>query len=80
MVVDRRFVRTEKGYFGFWPAECREADIVAVVSGGSMPYVLRPTNGGYMLVGDPYVHGIMDGEAFKGAARGSKELRIFVLV
>jgi hypothetical protein len=38
-------------------------DVVAVLTGGTMPIVLRPHNGYYTVVGDAYIHGIMDGEA-----------------
>ena len=34
--------------------------------GGPMLYVLRSLpGGGYTFIGDAYIHGLMDGEAFK---------------
>lgn len=45
-----------------------EGDVVAILAGGNVSYVLRcqsavsGTNGGYTPVGDAYVQGIMDGE------------------
>jgi hypothetical protein len=32
--------------------------------GGSVPYILRPIDDYYQLIGDAYVHGVMDGEAW----------------
>jgi hypothetical protein len=41
----RCFVTTAKGYFGFAPTGCLEGDVVVVLYGGRVPYVLRPTGG-----------------------------------
>ncbi|KAK7186189.1 hypothetical protein DPSP01_005019 [Paraphaeosphaeria sporulosa] len=51
---------------GIGPAALREGDIVAVLLGGPVPYVLRASpddHATYQLVGECYVHGIMSGEA-----------------
>ncbi|KAJ2977668.1 hypothetical protein NUW58_g7739 [Xylaria curta] len=67
-VRDRRFIVTEKGFLGFAPISVTEGDVVAILAGGSVPYVLRRQSGvdgasdGYTLVGDAYVQGVMDGE------------------
>jgi hypothetical protein len=37
----RRFFVTQKGYFGFAAKACREGDLVAVLAGGNVPYVIR---------------------------------------
>jgi predicted glycosyl hydrolase (DUF1957 family) len=47
----------------------REGDVVVVLYGGNVPYVLRSTQSPsndeqlWELVGEAYVHGIMEGEA-----------------
>jgi hypothetical protein len=48
---------------GLGPEITREVDIVAVLSGCDLPFVLRPEWGHYKLVGECYVEGIMHGEA-----------------
>ncbi|XTI95877.1 hypothetical protein V2W45_1350248 [Cenococcum geophilum] len=58
----RKFFITEKGYFGVGPA-CMENDLVYILYGRRVPFLLRPKNNFYHLVGECYVHGIMDGEA-----------------
>jgi hypothetical protein len=40
-------------------------DIVVVLFGCIMPFVLRPHGIEYKLVGEAYVHGIMKGEAIQ---------------
>ncbi|KAN0108649.1 Heterokaryon incompatibility protein (HET) domain containing protein [Hyaloscypha variabilis] len=63
----RRFFITKKGYFGMGPAELSEGDQVYILAGGKVPLVLRPVSGSqpdtFELVGDCYIHGVMDGEA-----------------
>jgi hypothetical protein len=60
---NRRFFRTEKGRLGWGPDQMREGDVVCVVSGGAVPLVLRGLGEReFEVIGDAYVHGIMDGE------------------
>lgn len=82
---DRRFIRTQKGYIGFGPASCARGDSVMVLSGGKVPYVLRQRyidregRRFYRLLGDGYVQGIMDGEAYVGICSGGERLETFNL-
>jgi hypothetical protein len=53
------------------PGNMQQGDEIHIAAGGNCPLVLRPvnnpqspsTNPRYTLVGDCYLHGIMDGEA-----------------
>jgi hypothetical protein len=58
-------VTTERGYLGLAPDQAQVGDVVAVLNGGELPSILRPTNKAkeFQYVGDVYVHGIMNGEA-----------------
>ncbi|OTB14618.1 hypothetical protein K445DRAFT_319029 [Daldinia sp. EC12] len=59
---------TQNGYVGMINGEPQQGDEVFVVLGCNMPMLLRPTaNGEYGVIGDCYVHGIMDGEALFGS-------------
>ena len=61
---NRRFFRTKTGWYGIAHRLIREGDVCCVFEGVRVPFVLRPVSGGgYKLVGDAYVHGIMRGEA-----------------
>jgi hypothetical protein len=62
--IDRRFIRTSEGYISIPPREAREGDRVAVVQGGKMLLVICEEGTRWQLVGDWYLHGIMQGEAF----------------
>jgi hypothetical protein len=60
----RRFFRTERGYLGLGSRLLREGDQIALFKGGMVPLVLRAKGQQWELVGDCFVHGIMQGEAF----------------
>jgi len=56
---------TNSGLLGLGHFECKAGDEVWLLAGGRVPYVLRPSpnaDGTYFLIGDCYVHGIMEGE------------------
>ena len=61
----RRMAKTQMGLFGLVPAESLPGDKVVLIAGSSYPFILRPSGGSrYKLVGDSYIHGIMDGTAW----------------
>lgn len=63
--VGRRFCVTEKGYFGMVPPKSEVGDKICVFLGARTPFVLRREGEGYKLVGESYVHQIMDGEMMR---------------
>jgi hypothetical protein len=63
--LNRSFFRTQKGYMGLGPNVIEIGDLVCILFGGHVPFILRPKNGYFLLVGEAYVHGIMEGEAFE---------------
>jgi hypothetical protein len=68
VIIQRRkpFV-TAKGHLGLGPDQGKPGDIIAVVIGSQVPFVLRKgVNKKYEIVGDVYVDGILDGEAVAG--------------
>jgi hypothetical protein len=71
----RRLFISTAGYVGLAQAQAEPGDLLAVVEGASVPFVFceRPA-GGYELVGEAYVDGLMDGEVL---AYGRTEKEIF---
>lgn len=60
----KRLLFTYEGYIGMAPHETRKGDKICLLLGCRVPVVLRQrVEGGYELVGEVYVHGIMKGEA-----------------
>lgn len=59
----RRPFYTSKGHLGIGPCQMMPGDLVYVLVGTDVPYILRPNNHGKLrLIGEAYTHGIMDGE------------------
>jgi hypothetical protein len=64
LMFGRKLLITGKGYVGLAPITAQKGDIIAILFGCSMPVILRRYGDkGYKLVGEAYVHGIMEGEA-----------------
>ncbi|OCK82928.1 HET-domain-containing protein [Lepidopterella palustris CBS 459.81] len=61
--LGRKAFRSEEGYVGLGPSQLIVGDIVCIFFGADLPFVLRPLKEGkYRLVGEAYVHKVMDGE------------------
>ncbi|CZR65458.1 uncharacterized protein PAC_15358 [Phialocephala subalpina] len=73
----RQFCITQKGRLAFVPSTSQEGDIITILFGGEVPYVLRPLIGyGWNnVIGECYVDGIMFG---KGLSDGSRS-KVFQL-
>ncbi|KAJ3545871.1 hypothetical protein NM208_g2285 [Fusarium decemcellulare] len=64
----RRFIVTSGGQIGFGPEEAERGDVVVIIPGGKVPYVLRRVEDSgsgtekYRLLGDAFINGVMAGE------------------
>lgn len=68
-----RLFRTSKGYIGVGPETMVPGDMVTLLFGGRVPFLLRQLDQrGYRLVGDCYVQGIMHGEAIDAWRKGEE--------
>lgn len=71
--------------FGIAPKGAREGDLICILFGCSVPVILRERKTGaeafFEFVGDAYIHGMMEGEAFtdKNAAEVKSWTEIFKL-
>lgn len=82
---ERRFCITKNGYVGLVPLLSRPGDLICIIFGGDTPYLVRPTactDEGVVveelkcqLVGECYIHGMMDGEMI---SRAESRVRFFV--
>jgi hypothetical protein len=71
-------ISEEKGYFMLVPELARVGDVICILWGAQTPFLLRrksEVDRRWELVGECYVHGIMDGEGL-----GLSEKEVFVLV
>jgi hypothetical protein len=64
VVWNRQLIKTKRGYLGLAPEAAEKGDLVCILYGCSVPVVIREIEGGtHELVGECYVHGMMDGAA-----------------
>lgn len=87
-ILWRRFFVTKSGAFGLGPSDTQVTDEVFIIQGGRQPLVLRKSATTFTppradkaqichtLVGDCYIHGIMDGEAAQGLKTDPKDVFI----
>ncbi|PTB62266.1 HET-domain-containing protein [Trichoderma citrinoviride] len=83
--LGRRFFITKKGYFGLGPQKARAGDRIAVLFGSGVSFVLRRCHTAegkrvWRIVGESYVHGIMQGEVIQKWEFGSAEAQMLHLV
>jgi hypothetical protein len=61
----RRLGRAANGWLCLLPQETKVGDVIILARGGRVPLVIRWNEKAYYtFVGEAYIHGIMDGEAF----------------
>lgn len=89
MVQERRFMLTQNGYKGWAPDNAyddrvenhtRVGDLIAIIFGCSTPLVLRPNGNKYVIVGEAYVEGFMDGEGIRLLDRGKRQAESFTFM
>lgn len=71
---------SESGYIGQGPRCLQTGDIICILYGGIVPFILRPEGHNFLLVGEAYVYGIMDGEAVQNDHKWGMEPEEFVIV
>lgn len=68
----RSIFATQEGYIGLAPLVAQEGDQVCVILGCGSPLLLREvTEGQYWVLGECYVHGLMNAEAILGSLPSS---------
>lgn len=76
----RRSFITEGGRIGIGPSSMKKGDTVVVLFGGGTPYVLRSWKGKWLLLGDCYVTGLMQGESIEKWRAGELQDQWFDIV
>ena len=79
---DWRFSTTDRGIFCMLPPAAESGDLIVVLLGSNIPYLLRPLGPfrdgmrevDCRLAGEAYVHGYMDGESCPKKAKGFMEV------
>jgi hypothetical protein len=61
----RRRRVTSTGSLSQVPSLAQEGDVIVIPMGSAVPFVLRPRQARYQLIGQAYIHGVMMGEALQ---------------
>ena len=64
--LGRSFCIFDDGRAGWVPQTAEVGDRIAIFLGATVPILLRPRGNGYIVLGEAYVHEMMDGQAFEG--------------
>jgi hypothetical protein len=75
----RCFLELNNTLIGVGSDTTRAGDLVVVFFGGRVPFILRQNEKCYALLGECYMHGIMDGEAIDGWRKERLQENTFVL-
>jgi len=68
-MAHRRIVRTEGGYIGLAAPLTSPGDTVVLCKGGKLPLILRESGQDWELIGECYLHGVMDGKKWNELER-----------
>ncbi|KAM0546019.1 hypothetical protein ACHAPJ_011033 [Fusarium lateritium] len=71
----RRLFTTENGYIGLVRANVLPGDVVCVLTGCTLPAILRPENDHYLFVGCCFMIGLMDGEVAELVTSGQAKIQ-----
>ncbi|GES65443.1 related to het-6-heterokaryon incompatibility protein [Aspergillus terreus] len=78
-MIGRRFFLTRSGLMGMGPPSIRAGDTVYMIAGAQVPFVFRQSstnNAVWSLIGDCYVHGIMQGECLSRKGFAWQEITV----
>ena len=77
----RKFFRSRRGYVGMGSAGTQPGDLLCVLFGGKIPFILWKVRdgGGFYLVGDAFVDGAMRGETIEMYEKGELVAHMFDL-
>jgi hypothetical protein len=76
----RRFLITQQGYVGWAPRYTRKGDKIFVLLGCKTPVILRPQGDAFKLIGECYIHGVMNGEVIDELEAGKYQLQDVTIV
>ena len=75
----RRFFRTSAGGWGMGPGPMREGDVLCILFGGGVPYILRQKGSRYIFIGDCYADGVMEGQAMR-LISNDRDVKLFEII
>jgi len=72
--INRSFLISEKGYLGLAPKAAKIGDLICVLLGCDKPLIIRKESNHYILVGDSYIYGVMNGEVVEKDSEKAQDI------
>jgi hypothetical protein len=80
VVWNRQLIKTKRGDLGLAPEMAEKGDLVCILYGCSVPVIIRELGAGnHELIGECYIHGMMDGKAMEVQASNEIPRQMFKL-
>ena len=80
-LANRKFAITKSGRFGIVPTFSQPGDTCCICPGMKVPLILRPREDKrFHLVGESYIHGVMNGEVMEQLDLGRVKLEHIIIV
>ncbi|OBR05707.1 heterokaryon incompatibility protein [Colletotrichum higginsianum IMI 349063] len=76
----RRVFETSAGFYGLAPACAKDGDVVVLLYGGPIPFVLRQVDDGWVFLGDSFIGPLMPETADESTRKMFGDEEVFVLV
>lgn len=68
--AQRRLFVTKDGYMGTAPMGAQKGDRICVLLGCNVPLIIRPEGDHFLIIGDTYIYGMMNGEVMQDVRNG----------
>lgn len=78
--LGRSFFVTQKNYLGLAPPQAEPGDVIAILFGSNVPFVLRRQGNAFKLIGETHVQGIMNGEVIEELENGHVRAEILCII
>lgn len=67
----RRLIKSCSNLLGLAPMYAESGDKICILFGSQVPFILRQEESHWIIIGECYIHGVMDGEAVETTAEES---------
>ena len=79
-VWNRHLIKTSENRFSLVPKAIETNDLIAILQDCSIPVVIQPRGNYYTVIGEAYIHGLMDGDGMTWKEETMVPLQEFVLL
>lgn len=71
---------SSKGYIGLGPEVMEPGDLICILFGRQVPFVLRKLDDHYIFIGESFIKNLMDGEGLHSFENGEQTSSVFKIL